>query len=82
MQVTNFDHCLHIVKVYREVYRRFHGDFFTLRGGGGWVLGEGVKWEDLSMEEFITRKEDFHEGGTEFLALFEKNEKINKKVFL
>ena len=27
--------------------------------------GEGVTWGDLSMEEFIMREENLHEGGAE-----------------
>ena len=43
---------------------------------------EGVTWEDLSMEEFIMREENFHEGAQDFLALFKKkNERINIKKF-
>ena len=55
------------------MYRRFQGDFS--RWGGG---GSGVTWEDLSMEEYIMREENFHEGVQDFLSLSKKNnEKIN-----
>ena len=38
---------------------------------------EEVKREDLSIEEFIMREENFDEGAQDFLALFkENNEKI------
>ena len=64
------------------MYKCFQGDF-SRRGGSG--PGEGVMWEDLSMEEFIMRKENFHEGGAGFSSIIEKNkknnEKINKKKF-
>ena len=33
---------------------------------------DGVTWENLSMEEFIMRKENFHEGGTEFSSIIKK----------
>ena len=31
--------------------------------------GEGVTWENLSIEEFIMREENFHEGGTGFSSI-------------
>ena len=31
---------------------------------------EVVTWEDLSMEEFIMREENFQEGTQDFVALF------------
>ena len=42
-------------------------------------MGQGeVTWENLSMEEFIMREDNFHEGAQDFLALFKRNnEKIN-----
>jgi len=33
------------------------------------VEGEGVTWEDLSMEEFVMREENFHEGAAEFSGI-------------
>ena len=30
--------------------------------GLGWVARGQVKWEDLSMDEFFMREENFHEG--------------------
>ena len=49
------------------------GVFFVLGGGGS---GKGVTWEDISMEEFIMREDNFHEGGAGLLALFKKKKKI------
>ena len=43
------------------------GLFFVLNGGGS---AKWVTWEDISMEEFIMREDNFHEGGAGFLALF------------
>ena len=34
---------------------------FRVGVGVGW--GEGFTWEDLSMEKFIMREENFNEGG-------------------
>ena len=34
--------------------------------------GEGVMWEDLSVEDYILRGENFHEGVQDFLELFQK----------
>jgi hypothetical protein len=40
----------------------------------GWeVRGEGVTWEDLSMEEFSIGEENLH---LDFLALFKKQSEI------
>ena len=52
LQVTKF--VFRYSNGYLEVYRRFQGDFFC------WE--RGVKWEDLSMEEFILEEENLHEG--------------------
>ena len=38
----------------------FRVTFFALEWG--WVGGR-FSWDDLLMEEFFTREEDFHEGG-------------------
>ena len=41
-----------------------------------------VTWEDISMEKFIMREENVHEGGAGFSSIIEaKKEKINKKMF-
>jgi len=42
-------------------------------------VGKGeVKWEDLSMEKFFVREENFHEGGAGFFSIiYKKKEKIN-----
>ena len=42
----------------------FSGGFFVVRGSG-----EGIKWENLSMEEFIMREENFHKGGPGFSSI-------------
>ena len=42
----------------------FRGTFS--RWGG---LGEGLTWLDLSMEEFIIREENFHEGSAGFSSI-------------
>ena len=50
---------------------------------GGWVEGRGLIRGELSMEEFVMGKENFHEGGAGFVSIFLKsNEKINMKKFL
>ena len=49
---------------YYEVYRRFQGTFSGWGGGGS-----GVTWEVLSMEEFIMRQENFHEGCEGFSSI-------------
>ena len=41
----------------------FLGGLFRVEGG------EGVMWEDLSMEEFIMREENFHEGASGFSSI-------------
>ena len=52
---------------YWEVYRRFQGDFFGLGGGG--LMGGGVTWEDLFMEEFLMGEETFNGGGAGFSSI-------------
>ena len=65
---------------YWEVYRRFQGIFLVW--GGGEVEGDGVAWEDLSMEEFAMGKRISMKGAQNFLALFKKKQlKINMKSF-
>jgi len=59
----NFAHCLHIVLAIRK-YTDVFGVFFS--GSGGVESIEGVKWEDISMEDIITGEENFHEGGAGF----------------
>ena len=61
VQVTDFDHCLHIVMV---IGKRTDVNRGLFRGGES-----RVTWEDLSMEEFIMREENFHEGGTGFSSI-------------
>ena len=51
---------------YWEVYRRFQGDFFC---SGGKFEGEGVTWEDISMEKLVMGKENFNEGGAGFSSI-------------
>ena len=36
------------------------------------VTGEGVTWEDLSLEEFIMREENFHERDAGFSSIKKK----------
>ena len=43
----------------------FSGTFSP--GGDG--SGEGIMWEDLSMEEFFTREENIHERGAGFFSI-------------
>ena len=43
-----------------------------LRGRRRWV---GVMWEDLSMEKFIMREENFHEGAARFSSIKKNTEK-------
>ena len=63
---------------YWEMYRQFK--FLFGCGGEGWRGGGHVG--ELSMKEFVTGEENFHEGGTGFLSIFLKtNEKINMKSF-
>ena len=43
-----------------------------LRGGvgsRGRVGGRGLTWDDLSMEEFIMREENFHDGAAGFSSI-------------
>ena len=42
--------------------------------GGTFCVGmgvqvEGTMWEDLSMEEYIMKEENFHEGGAGFSSI-------------
>ena len=61
-----------------EVHWHFQGEFFSGRGEEG--LGEAVTRKDLSVDEFITVEENFHEGGAWFFSIILKknNEKLNK----
>ena len=47
------------------------GTSHATRGSGvegtGW--GEGITWDDLSMEEFIMREENFHDGAAGFSSI-------------
>ena len=55
-------------------------DVFTFLfwfGGGGEKL-KGVKWEDLSMEEFVMGEENFNEGGAGFSSIIKKKQQKNK----
>ena len=45
----------------------FRGTFSCCWVGVG--LGDGVTREDLSMEEFVMREENFHEGGVGFSSI-------------
>ena len=47
----------------------FRGAFHV---GVGVGMGEGITWEDLSIEEFIMREENFHEGGARFSGIIKK----------
>ena len=49
-------------------------DFFrgTFSRWGGSGSRERITWEDLSMEEFIMREENFHEGGAGFSSIIKK----------
>ena len=49
---------------------------FSLWGGRG--SGEEVTLDILSMEEFIMREENFHDGAQDFLALL-KNKQLENK---
>ena len=51
---------------YWELYRHFQGDFFGL---GGRVEGEGVRWEDISMQELLMIEENFNERGAGFSSI-------------
>ena len=75
-QITNFDHCLHIVIVNYEVYGRFEGEFFALGCGDG-SRGEGYMGGSFHGEMFM-REDNFHEGGAGFSRIIKKNEKINQ----
>ena len=66
------DHCLHLVMVIGNCTNVFTWTFLRCVGGG--ARGEGVSWEDLSMEGFIIREENFHD----FLALFNQKKRENK----
>ena len=66
LQVTNFDHCLHIEMVIGKSTDVF--SFFFLAGEGG-----GVTWDDLSTGEFIMGEEKLHEGGAGFSSILKKN---------
>ena len=57
----------------------FSGFFF----GFGWGWGEGAMWGDLSLEEYITGKENFNEKGAGFssITIKKNNEKINMEKF-
>ena len=46
------------------------GDVFALGVGIG--RDDGVIWEDSSMDEFIMREENFHEGGAGFTSVILK----------
>ena len=50
---------------YWEVCRHFQG-FFSV---GGWVSGERVTWEELSIEEFFIGEENLHEAVLEFPSI-------------
>ena len=58
---------------YWEVYIRFQRNFSS-RGGG-----DGVTWQDLSIEEFFMEEEDFYEGGTGFSSIVKKKQSEIKK---
>ena len=45
----------------------FSGKLFRVEVGLG--LGKGIMWKDLSMEEFIIKEENFHEGDTGFSSI-------------
>ena len=62
MQVTNFDQFLHIVIVIGKCTDVFRGILLVGRD----KKLKGVTWDDLSMEEFVMREENFNEGGTAF----------------
>ena len=49
--------------------------------GGEKLMGWGVTWEDLSMEEFVIGKENFNEGCAGFVALFKKKRKNKYEKF-
>ena len=68
LQVTNLDHCLHIVRVIMKCTDVFRGRFFKL--GWGWI--RGVCLRGSFHGQFIKREENFHEGGTEFSSIIKK----------
>ena len=49
----------------------FRGAFSNWGGGGS---GDGVTWEDLSMEEFFLKEENIHEGGAGFSSIIKNNQ--------
>ena len=54
----NFAQCLHVALVIGKHTNVFRGDFFE------W--GDGVKWEDISMEKILSGKKLFQEGAPDF----------------
>ena len=57
LQVTNFDQFFTYSNGYWDRVQTFSEEPFHVGGGGGGT------WEDLSMEEFLIRKEEFpYEG--------------------
>ena len=76
LQVTNFDHCLHIAMVIGKCTDVFRGGGVRV-GGLGVDQGEGVMFEDLPTEEFIMREENFQEKGAGFSSI---NFVFNKKI--
>ena len=59
LQVTNFDQCLHAVMVTGKCTDIIRGIFLVWV----WGSGEGVIWEDLSLEEYFMGEEKFNEKG-------------------
>ena len=58
-QVTNFDHCLHIVMVIGKCTDVFRGTFFLGRGGGlrgEDYVGRIFPWRNLSWGKRISMK--------------------------
>ena len=53
-----------------DVFRRT----FSRWGGMGVGKGGGVTWEDLFMEEFFVREDNFYEGAQDFSALFKEKQ--------
>ena len=53
---------------YWEVYRYFQGDFLV----GGGVEKKEICWGELSIEEFVMREENFHEGRAGFSSIIKK----------
>ena len=60
LQFTNFDQCLHIVMVIGKCTDALRGIF---------LVGGGVMWGYLSMEEFVMEEENFHKGGVGFFSI-------------